>query len=73
MSESEFKRYWTLPIFRGEAQAEPITVPSSGMLREAVEVFPGAIGLVQANDVKPGMKVIKVDELLPRAPEFRFR
>ncbi|HTA50051.1 MAG TPA: hypothetical protein VK930_11400 [Verrucomicrobiae bacterium] len=70
MSESEYKRYWTAQVFRGEADAEPLVVPSVGMQREALAVFSGAITLVNAPDVKPGMKVIKVDNLLPGAAGY---
>jgi hypothetical protein len=70
MSESEYKRYWTAQVFRGEADAEPLTVPSVGMQKEAMRLFPGAVSLVNARDVKPGMKVIKVDGLLPGAAGY---
>ncbi len=70
MSESEYRQYWTAQVFRGEADAEPLTVPSVGMQKEAMKVFPGAISLVYPRDVKPGMKVIKVDSLFPGAPGY---
>jgi hypothetical protein len=65
MSEGEYKQYWTAQVFRGEADTEPLVVPSVGMQKEALKIFPGAISLVNVGDVKPGMKVIKVDGLLP--------
>ncbi|MFZ0200981.1 MAG: substrate-binding domain-containing protein [Candidatus Sulfotelmatobacter sp.] len=65
MSEIEYKQYWTAQIFRGEADAEPFTVPSVGMQKEALNLFPGAISLVKVMEIKPGMKVLKVDGLLP--------
>jgi ABC-type phosphate transport system substrate-binding protein len=65
MSEAEYKQYWTAQVFRGEADTEPFTVPSVGMQREAVSTFPEAITLVDATDVKPGMKVMKVDGHMP--------
>jgi hypothetical protein len=70
MSETEYKQYWTAQVFRGEADAEPLIVPSVGMQKEALTVFPGAISLVNAADLKPGMKVIKVDGLLPGATGY---
>jgi hypothetical protein len=70
MSESEYKRYWTAEAFRGEADAEPLVVPSVGMQKEALRLFPGAITLVTMRDVKPGMKVIKVDGLMPGAAGY---
>ena len=67
MSESEFKQFWTAQIFRGEAEAEPLVVPSFGMAIEAARIYPGAIAFVDVQDVKPGrfMKVIRVDRRLP--------
>jgi hypothetical protein len=65
MSESEYRQYWTAQVFRGEAQVEPVALPSNGMQKEAVATFPGAIVLVAVPDVKPGMKVVKVNGHLP--------
>lgn len=70
MSESEYKQYWTSQVFRGEAQAEPVTLPSNGMQKEAVAAFPGAIALVTAQDVKSGMKVVKVNGHMPGEPDY---
>jgi len=70
MSESEYKQYWTAQVFRGDADAAPLIIPSVGMQKEAMMAFPGAISLVSAKDVKPGMKVIKLDGLLPGAARY---
>jgi hypothetical protein len=70
MSEGDYKQYWTAQVLRGEADAEPLTVPSIGMQMESLKVFPGAITLMTVQDVKPGMKVLKVDGLLPSAPGY---
>lgn len=70
MSESEYKQYWAAQVFRGEADSEPFAAPSVGMQKEAMKVFPGAISLLNAQDVKPGMKIIKVDGRLPGAVEY---
>jgi xanthosine utilization system XapX-like protein len=65
MTEGEYKRYWTVQIFRGEAQAEPFTVPSNGMQKEALVAYPGAVALVGLQDVKAGMKVLRVEGRMP--------
>jgi hypothetical protein len=65
MSESEYKRYWTAKVFRGEAPAEPVALFSNGMQKEAVTAFAGAVALVNFQDVKSGMKVVRVDGFLP--------
>jgi len=70
MSENEYKQYWTAQVFRGEVGSEPLSVPSIGMQKEAISVFPGAITLVEASEVKPGMKVVKLDGHLPGEPGY---
>jgi hypothetical protein len=70
MSESEYKQYWIAQVFRGEAQAEPVALFSNGMQKEAIGALPGAIALVMVGDVKTGMKVIKVDGLMPGATGY---
>jgi hypothetical protein len=70
MSENEYRQYWTAQVFRGEADAEPLVVPSVGMQKEALKVFPGGISLVSFRDLKPDMKVLKVDNLLPGAAGY---
>lgn len=72
MSDSEYKQFWTAQIVRGEADAEPLMLPSFGMVKEAATVYPGAIAMVEAHNVKPGMfiKVVKVDGHLPGEPGY---
>jgi ABC-type phosphate transport system substrate-binding protein len=65
MSESEYKQYWTTQVFRGEARTPPVALFSNGMQKEAVVTFPGAVALVNLQDVKPGMKIVRVDGRLP--------
>ena len=72
MSESEYKQYWTAQVFRGEVLAEPVALFSNGMQKEALAAFPGAVALVNSEDVKPGMKVVKVDGHLPGEPAYPF-
>jgi ABC-type phosphate transport system substrate-binding protein len=72
MSDSEYKQYWTAQVVRGEADAEPLMLPSFGMVKEAATVLPGAISLLDARDIKTNMilKVIKVDGHLPGEPGY---
>src|ERR1700733_6269437 len=65
MSESGYKQYWIAQVFRGEADAEPVALFSNGMQKEAVAGYPGAVALVNAQDVKPGMKMVRVDGHMP--------
>jgi phosphate transport system substrate-binding protein len=72
MSESEYKRYWTAAVFRGDAQSEPVALFSNGMQKEAIGVYPGAVALVNAQDVKVGMKVVKVAGHMPGELGYPF-
>lgn len=64
LSETEVKSYWIARAYRGEG-GEPVAVFSNGMQKEAVISIPGAIALIAADDVKPGLKVLKIDDRLP--------
>lgn len=70
MSESEYKQYWTAQVFRGEAQAEPVTLPSNGMQKEAILAIPGALVLMDSKDVKTPAKVVKINGHLPGEPGY---
>ena len=65
MSDKEYKTYWTAQVFRGEALSEPVALFSNGMQKEALAAYPGAVALVNLQDVKTGMKVVKVDGHMP--------
>jgi ABC-type phosphate transport system substrate-binding protein len=65
MSESEYKQYWTALVLRGEAASEPVAVFSNGFQKEAIKAMPGAIALMDSQDAKAGVKVIKLDGHLP--------
>jgi ABC-type phosphate transport system substrate-binding protein len=73
MSEMDYKQYWTAQVYRGEAQAEPVELPSIGMTKEAVSTYRGAITLIGASDLKSGMKVLKVDGHLPGQEGYPLR
>lgn len=70
MSEGDYKQHWVAQILRGEAVSEPIVIPSVGMQREALISFPGAITMVDASDLKTGMKVLKIDGHLPGEADY---
>ena len=65
MSESQFKQYWVAKIFRSEAVSAPKIVYSSDMTNELLSVIPGSIAFMEAKDVGPGLKVLKVDGKMP--------
>ena len=64
-SEAEYKQYWTGKVYQGDADSEPLVLPSVGMQKEALNAYPGAIALFDHVNVKPGMKVLKIDGKMP--------
>jgi ABC-type phosphate transport system substrate-binding protein len=73
MSESEYGEYWIGQVFRGEVDAEPLSLPSLALEEKALSVFPGGIGFVDAQNVKPEMKVLRVNGHLPGEPGYPLR
>ncbi|PYX92946.1 MAG: hypothetical protein DMG67_05440 [Acidobacteria bacterium] len=65
MTESQFKQYWIARILRAEAVSSPIVVTSSQSANDVVATIPGAITVLDMRDVRPGLKVLRVNNLLP--------
>ena len=73
MTESQFKQYWVAKIFRSEAVSAPKIVYSADMSNQLLSVIPGSIAFMQAKDVGPGLKVLKVNGLLPGEAGYPLR
>jgi ABC-type phosphate transport system substrate-binding protein len=73
MSESQFKQYWIAKIFRAESVSAPKVVYSNDMASELVTALPGAIAFIDARDVRPGTKVLRVDGRLPGESGYPLR
>lgn len=73
MTETQFKQFWIARIFRAEATSAPKIVYSNDMATQLVSAIPGAIAFVQMKDVRPGVKVLKVDGLMPGESGYSLR
>src|SRR5690242_21800239 len=73
MSESQFKQYWIAKIYRAEVTASPKIVYSNDVQYELVSAMPGAIAAVVSRGVRPGIKVVRVDGLLPGDKNYPLR
>ncbi|HEY8055708.1 MAG TPA: hypothetical protein VIE13_07335 [Terriglobales bacterium] len=65
MSEAEFRQYWIAKIFRDEMATGPKIVYGASATNELVVAIPGAIGFLEASDVRPGPKVLTINGLKP--------
>ena len=73
MTETQFKQFWVAKIFRAEAASPPKIVYSNDMQYELVAAMPGAIAFVDARNVRPGLKVLRVDGHLPGDRDYPLR
>lgn len=73
MSNSEFGQYWRNKVFRGEAPAAPLAVPSNGMVSQYVYDTPGGITFVAGKNLRPDLKVLKIDGKLPGETGYSLR
>src|SRR5207245_10205247 len=73
MSEAQFKQYWVAKIFRAEVASQPKIVYSNDVQLELVSAIPGAIDFVDARNVRPGLKVLRVDGHLPGEQGYPLR
>ena len=73
MSEAQFRQYWIAKVFRAEAASGPRIVYSSEMAAELVSGMPGAVAYVDADQVPKGLKVLKINGLLPGAKDYPLR
>jgi ABC-type phosphate transport system substrate-binding protein len=70
MKEPQFKQYWIAKIFRADLSSPPKIVYSNDAANTLVQNVPGAIAFIQARDVRPGLKVLRIDGLLPGDPGY---
>jgi hypothetical protein len=65
MSEAQFRQYWIAKVFRAQATSGPRIVYSNDMATELAAAMPGAVAFVETPEVPKGLKVLKIDGLLP--------
>jgi ABC-type phosphate transport system substrate-binding protein len=65
MSEAQFRQYWIAKVFRAEAPSGPRIVYSNEMATDMAISTPGAVAFVDAAETPKGLKVLKINGLLP--------
>jgi ABC-type phosphate transport system substrate-binding protein len=70
MTESQYKQYWLSKIMRAEATSPPTDLYSNGMAKEGVASIPGSIACINASDIRPGVKVVRINGHLPGEPGY---
>jgi ABC-type phosphate transport system substrate-binding protein len=72
MSEPQFNQYWIAKQFRAEAASAPTKLKSNDLTQQFVASTPGAIGFMAAHDVKPGVKVLRIEGRLPGETGYKL-
>lgn len=72
MSEPQFNQYWIAKQFRAESASAPTKLNSSALTQQFVSSTPGSIGFMAARDVKPGVKILKIEGRLPGESGYRL-
>jgi hypothetical protein len=65
MSDAEFGQHWRDRVFRGEASAVPLSVPSNGVASQVVRDNAGGVTFVLGRNLSPDLKVLKIDGKFP--------
>ncbi len=73
MSEAQFRQYWIAKVFRAEAASGPRIVYSNEMAAELASAIPGAVAFVDADQVPKGLKVLRINGLLPGEKNYPLR
>lgn len=73
MSEAQFRQYWIAKVFRAEAASVPRIVYSNEMAVELALAIPGAVAFVEASQAPKGLKVLKINGLLPGEKGYPLR
>ena len=73
MSEAQFQQYWIAKVFREEATTGPRIVYSNQMAAELALAIPGAIAFMDSSQIPAGLKVLKINGLLPGEKGYPLR
>jgi hypothetical protein len=73
MSEAQFRQYWIAKVFRAEAASGPKIVYSNEMAAEMAMAVPGAVAFMDASQVPKGLKVLKINGVLPGEKNYPLR
>lgn len=73
MSEERYTQYWVAKVMRADVSDPPAALYSHGIMQEGVRGNPGAIGYVLQSNLREGVKVLRVNGLLPGDAGYPLR
>lgn len=73
MNEAQFKFHFLRGLYTGEILVSPKILSSPSGEKDFISFVPGAIGYLRLSEVDASVKVLRIDELLPRDKGYRLR
>jgi ABC-type phosphate transport system substrate-binding protein len=73
MTEAQYRQYWISKVFRADVPSGPKIFYSAGMATELVGVIPGSIAFVDAAQVPPNARVLRINGALPGEPRYPLK
>jgi ABC-type phosphate transport system substrate-binding protein len=70
MNDAQYQQFWIQKVFRGEVSAEPTRYFANGTVYAGADALPGALAFIDAQAVRPGLKVLRVNGKLPGEPGY---
>ena len=72
MDESKLRKYWVSKVFAGEIPASPQVVKNPEAAGRLVSASEGAVSVVPADEVPPGVRVLTIDSKGPGDEGYLF-
>lgn len=73
MNEAQFKLHFLRGLYSGDILVSPKTLATPSGVKEFISYVPGAIGYLRKSEVDDTVKILRIDELLPRDKGYRLR
>ena len=70
MNEAGFTRYFLHASFTGQIPSGPRMLSSAELVRRFLVNVPGAIGFVRQEDTDASVKTVRIDGVMPGAPNY---
>lgn len=71
--EVRYRHYWIAKVFTTEAVGAPKAVSSPAITARLVREIPGAVALIDASQVPPGVRVLSIDGKQPGESGYPLR
>jgi hypothetical protein len=72
-TQAQYRHYWIAKVFRAEVSAAPKVVVSETLAAALLREIEGAVTVLDASKIPPGVKVLTIDGRSPAADDYPLR